>query len=95
MRNSHSLLINKYYEPSNQPNIFSKDLLMEFLPFPTLTEFAILNRHSVSLTTKIHFIFLIVQALRSLAKYKIAHMDLKPNNILTYYFNTIRLVDFG
>jgi len=95
MRNSHSLLINKYYESSNQPNIFSKDLVMEFLPFPTLTEFTILNKHSISLTTKMHFIFSIVQALRSLAKYNIAHMDLKPNNIMTYYFHMIRLVDFG
>ena len=68
---------------------------MEFLPFPTLAEFIVLNKHSLSLTTKMHFIFSIVQALRSLARYNIAHMDLKPNNILTHYFNTIRLVDLG
>ena len=95
MKNSHSLLISKYYECANQPNIFSQDLLIEFLPFPTLTEFSVLNKYSFSLTTKMLFIFLIFQALRSLSNYNITHMDLKPNNILTHYFNLIRLIDFG
>lgn len=38
---------------------------------------------------------MISQSLRYLSEYKIAHLDLKPTNIMTNRKLTIKLIDFG
>ena len=53
------------------------------------------NRESLSLNTKIYFILMIGQALRYLKEYKIAHLDLKPSNIMTHRRLILKLIDFG
>jgi serine/threonine protein kinase len=49
----------------------------------------------MSLQTKLHFMFSVAQALRYLRDYGIVHLDLKPENVMTYCNMLIKLIDFG
>lgn len=54
-----------------------------------------LRKDSISLSSKLILFFNIVQAMRSLSQYGVAHMDLKPANIIVYNMFEIKLIDFG
>jgi serine/threonine protein kinase len=68
---------------------------MDFLPFRDLKDFLNSNSKSVSLITKLHLILSITQSLRYIRDYQIAHLDLKPNNIMIFCNLLIKLIDFG
>jgi len=68
---------------------------MDYIPFPNLTEYAKLNKSSISMQTKIHLMFMLVQALRILKDNDIVHADVKPSNVLTYCNLFLKLIDFG
>lgn len=85
----------KYYVPLNRPNPFSNCLLMDHIPSLTLTQFLKAYHLTLSLQTKLWFMFSIVQALRFIREFKIVHLDLKPSNILMFHHWAIKLIDFG
>ena len=43
----------------------------------------------------VFFAFSIIQSLRCLKDYKIAHLDLKPSNVMIGKKMTVKLIDFG
>jgi len=45
--------------------------------------------------TKIYLVYMITQGLRYLKDYRIAHLDLKPSNIMMHSKLTVKLIDFG
>jgi serine/threonine protein kinase len=98
MKNCKSIYLPKYYFPTNifdQNSILSNSLLMEHIPFKTLSEVLQNNSGLYSLQSKLALMFSICQSLRYLREFNIVHLDLKPNNIITYYNFYIKLIDFG
>ena len=43
----------------------------------------------------IYFFFMIIQGLRCLKDYSIAHLDLKPSNVMIGKKMGVKLIDFG
>lgn len=73
----------------------NKKLLIDFIPFPNLAVYMELNQSTMSINTKIYMILIICQGLRYLQQYKIAHLDLKPSNVMLNSFFALRIIDFG
>jgi serine/threonine protein kinase len=93
MKFGKSMLIAKYYQTFD--DFYDKDILMDYYPFDTLNEHIYGQSESISLQTKLHLIYMTVQGLRYLKKYKIVHLDLKPNNIVVGKNLAIKIIDFG
>jgi serine/threonine protein kinase len=45
--------------------------------------------------TKLYFSIVICHGLRYLQEYKIAHLDIKPSNIMTFNALKLKIIDFG
>lgn len=69
--------------------------MVDYVEFPNLGEFIKQNRDSLSYQTKIYFGYIIAQGLRYLQEYQIAHLDLKPANIMLHKKLMIKFIDFG
>lgn len=89
------MFLPKYYLLAEKDNSYENDLLVDYISNPNLSDYISKNRESLSLNTKIYFILMIGQALRYLKEYKIAHLDLKPSNIMTHKRLILKLIDFG
>ena len=50
---------------------------------------------TTSQPTIVYFAYLIIQGLRSLKDYKIAHLDIKPSNVMIGKKLAVKLIDFG
>jgi serine/threonine protein kinase len=90
-----SRFLPKYYIVSDPLSPFAKDLLMECIRHPTLCEYLLERRESLALQSKLYLAVMIAQALRYLQDYRIAHLDLKPENVMLFRELTIKLIDFG
>lgn len=95
IKNGISMFLPKYYLLAEKDNSYENDLLVDYINSPNLSDYIDKNRDTLSLNTKIYFIYMIGQALRYLKEYKIAHLDLKPSNIMTHRRLTLKLIDFG
>lgn len=96
MKSSNSYMLNRYYCPLNHAaNINRNDIVMDHIPFPTLKEFMVLGKQSSSLVSKLTVMMAVVQALRSVNRFDVVHLDLKPNNILLNPDLQVKLLDFG
>jgi serine/threonine protein kinase len=95
MKNSVSCMLNRYYFPVNTTELCKNDILMDYIPFPTLKEFLVMSRATLSLQSKLTVMVSIVQGLRSIDRHDVAHLDLKPNNIVLNPDLQIKLLDFG
>lgn len=95
MKNGVSIFLNKYYLLSERDEGFENDLFSDYIDYPTLYDYCQKNKETLSFQTKIYLSIMIVQSLRYLAEYDIAHLDLKPTNIMTNKKLTIKLIDFG
>jgi serine/threonine protein kinase len=73
----------------------NSDILMDYIPFPTLKEFLLFGQHSISLQTKLLLMVSLLQGVCSLARCDVVHLDLKPNNIMLGPDLLIKLLDFG
>lgn len=69
--------------------------MVDFINYPTLSDYITKNKDSLSYQTKIYLGYIIAQGLRYLQEYQIAHLDLKPSNIMLYKKMMIKLIDFG
>ncbi len=95
MKNGKPIFIPKYYIPVNKVNPFPKSVLIDYVPTKTLTEFLNSYESTLSLQTKLCYMFSITQALRYLKDFEVVHLDLKPSNILMYHSLLVKLIDFG
>jgi serine/threonine protein kinase len=68
---------------------------MEYLPCPTLNEYAEIHKECISFLTKIHLASLVVHSLQILKNNSIVHMDIKPSNIMVGKKMIVKLFDFG
>jgi serine/threonine protein kinase len=95
IKNGVSIFLNKYYLLAEKDNNFENDLLSDFIDYPNLYDYCQKNKETMSFQTKIYLCIMVAQSLRYLSEYKIAHLDLKPTNIMTNRKLTIKLIDFG
>jgi serine/threonine protein kinase len=89
------MFLPKYYLLAEKDNSYENDLLVDYIGHPNLSDYIDKNRSTLSLNTKIYFVLMIAQALRYLKEYRIAHLDLKPSNIMTHRRLNLKLIDFG
>jgi len=99
MKKGKSIYLPKYYFPNNlhkQKNChLNNSLLMEYIPFKSLAELLESSGEYLSLQSKLHLMLSTCQGLRYLRDLDIVHLDLKPNNIMNFYHNYVKLIDFG
>jgi serine/threonine protein kinase len=95
IKNGISMFLPKYYLLAEKDNSYENDLLVDYINYPNLSEYLSKNKYSISLQTKIYLLVMITQGLRYLQEYKIAHLDLKPTNIMMHRKLGIKLIDFG
>lgn len=95
IKNGFSFFLPKYYLLIDEIHQKNKELLIDFIPFPNLATFMELNKHTMSTNTKIYLILILCQGLRYLKQYQIAHLDLKPSNVMLNRFLGLRIIDFG
>jgi serine/threonine protein kinase len=95
IKNGCSVFLPKYYIVVNKDNPHSDAVVMDFIPSRNLKDFLLLGGCTVSLLTKLYLIFSIVQALRYIHRYRIAHLDLKPNNLMVHCNMLVKIIDFG
>lgn len=69
--------------------------MVDYLNHPTLAEYIAKNKETMSYQTKIYLGYIIAQGLRYLQEYQIAHLDLKPANIMVCKQMMVKLIDFG
>lgn len=69
--------------------------MVDYLNHPTLAEYIAKNKETMSYQTKIYLAYIIAQGLRYLQEYQIAHLDLKPANIMVCKQLMVKLIDFG
>ena len=69
--------------------------MVDYLNHPTLAEYISKNKETMSYQTKIYLGYIIAQSLRYLQEYHIAHLDLKPANIMVCKQLMVKLIDFG
>ena len=75
-------MLNRYYFPINLPPASKTDILMDYIPYPTLKDFLLMTRQYFSLQSKLVILLSVVQGLRSINQFDVVHLDLKPNNIM-------------
>ena len=84
------------YDPP-QENIY--DLIQEHIYIQgstlNLEEYIKKFKTSTSQQTIIFFAYMLVQGLRCLKDYKIAHLDLKPSNVMIGKKMAVKIIDFG
>jgi serine/threonine protein kinase len=95
MVGARPIFLPKYYIPVNKNVIFPKSLLMDYIPTKTLAEFLKSYDASLSLQTKLSYMFSIAQSMRYLREFNVVHLDLKPSNILMYHNMLVKIIDFG
>lgn len=69
--------------------------MADFIGYPTLAEYVSKNRETMSYQSKIYLGYILAQGLRYLQEYQIAHLDLKPQNIMICKKMMVKLIDFG
>lgn len=69
--------------------------MADYLNYPTLADYVSKNLETVSYQTKIYLGYTIAQGLRYLQEYQIAHLDLKPSNIMFSKKMMLKFIDFG
>lgn len=89
------MFLPKFYLLAEKDDTYSNDLLVDYISTPNLSDYIKNNSHTMSMRTKIYIIMMIGQGLRYLKEYKIAHLDVKPSNIMTCQGFTFKLIDFG
>jgi serine/threonine protein kinase len=90
-----SVFLPKYYINVERNADSEHQLMCDYIPFPTLADYTTKNRDTLSYQTKIYLGYIIAQGLRYLQEYQIAHLDLKPSNIMLFKRMMIKLIDFG
>jgi len=68
---------------------------MDHIHYPNLASYLIDNKNTMSIYTKIYIIYVVCQGLRYLKQYDIAHLDIKPPNIMTFKNFGMKIIDFG
>jgi serine/threonine protein kinase len=71
------------------------DLFVDYVPAPTLEEYLVINRASLSLPSKIFILIMILRGVRFIHGFEITHLDLKPQNILLLKNMVPKIIDFG
>ncbi len=89
------MFLPKYYINVDQSSQSEQELMVDYLNSPTLAEYITKNKETMSYQTKIYLGYMIAQGLRYLQEYKIAHLDLKPSNIMVVKQLMVKLIDFG
>lgn len=95
IKNGLSIFLPQYYLLAEKDNNSERDILLDFINYPNLYEYCKKFKLSTSFHTKIFFSILITQGIRYLREYNIAHLDLKPTNIMTNKKLNLKLIDFG
>ena len=90
-----SLYFNKYYFLLGKDPDDEYTLISDYIQGPNLYNYCVQNRSTLSFQTKIYLCIMIAQSLRYLSSYKIAHLDLKPTNIMMTRNLKTKLIDFG
>lgn len=90
-----SIFLPQYYLLAEKESGNKKGILSDFINHPNLYEYCKKFHLSNSFHTKIFFSILIAQGIRYLRDYNIAHLDLKPTNIMTNKKLNLKLIDFG
>lgn len=94
IKDGMSMFLPKYYI-NVECSEGEQELMADFLNYPTLAEYVAKNRDTISYQTKIYLGYIIAQSLRYLQEYQIAHLDLKPSNIMLCKKMMVKLIDFG
>lgn len=82
------------YFHSTQKNYDYRDcLLMDYLPGPTLADE--LRADRLSHFSKLQILSHLTNAIRFLERYRIAHLDLSPANIIVNRDFSVKVIDFG
>lgn len=68
---------------------------MDYISTPMLLEYMIKAKETISFQNKLVYVLAIAQGLRYLQGYDIAHLDIKPTNIMLCRRSFIKLIDFG
>jgi serine/threonine protein kinase len=95
IKDGMSMFLPKYYINVDQNSQGEQELMADYLNHPTLAEYITKNKETMSYQTKIYFGYIIAQGLRYLQEYQIAHLDLKPSNIMVCKQMMVKLIDFG
>jgi serine/threonine protein kinase len=85
--------ITKFYEDKRRK--FNNFLFMDWYAFKSFDIYYKSNIKSLSLLTKIYLLCQVIQGLRFIRNNKIAHMDIKPQNIIIGKSLLLRVSDFG
>jgi len=83
LKNKENPFIGKYYW--YKADNYDDSLLMEYYSYKSLDQFKSLYWSTISLNTKIFILYQTAQGLKFLKDNNIAHLDLKPGNILVKF----------
>jgi serine/threonine protein kinase len=95
IKDGMSMFLPKYYINVERSSEDENELMADFLNYPTLADYVSKNIDSISYQTKIYLGYILAQSLRYLQEYHIAHLDLKPSNIMLCKKMMVKLIDFG